>query len=244
LAGGLTAAAEPAAEPGAAPATEASSEPAAEPASGQAAGEPAGAATSAPEPAPVLTTFRRAKLGISAGLKGSLGLPQPFSTLKTGGGLELELGYLLPFIGRRLGLSVAMAYGHHTATGQDEDPRLTPTGTYNWDLTFQAMMISMAITGRIFPPYAKLMNGYLSVGPRIFLLSMKEKAYSQDQNFGTTTEKDTRVGVFVVAGGEYYLGPGALFLELEYSFVKVPGLIPGEGDGSSLRFALGYRILL
>jgi hypothetical protein len=184
------------------------------------------------------------KLGLLVGLKGNLGLPQPFSTLQTGGGLELEVGYLLPFLGRRLGLSLSASYGRHTASGEGQDARLVPDGTYQWDLTFQAMMLSVGVTGRIFPPFAKPANGYLTVGPRIFLLSMEEKAYSGDEAFGTSTEQDMRVGVFLAGGGEFYLGPGALFLEVEYQWVKVPGLIPGQADGSALRFALGYRILL
>jgi len=187
---------------------------------------------------------RKAKLGLAVGVKGSLGIPQPFSTLKTGGGAELELGYLLPFLGRRLGLSAALSYGHHTASGEGEDGRLIPDGTYQWDLTYQELMLSFGVTGRIFPPYAKLANGYLTVGPRLHFLKVQEEASSGGQSFGTNTEQDLRVGVFVLLGGEFYLGPGAIFLEIEYSWVQVKELITGDADGSALRFSLGYRIVL
>jgi hypothetical protein len=187
---------------------------------------------------------RRAKLGLTVGAKGALGIPQPFSTLKTGGGAELELGYLLPFLGRRLGLSAALSYGHHGASGQGDDPRLVPGGTYDWDITYQELMLSFGVTGRIFPPYAKIANGYLSVGPRLFFLEVTEEASSGDESFGTHTEQDLRVGVYLLAGGELYLGPGALFLEFEYAWVEVNELITGDADGSALRFLLGYRIVL
>ncbi len=187
---------------------------------------------------------RKARLGLAMGVKGSLGLPQPFSTLKTGGGAELELAYLFPFLGRRLGLSASLSYGHHAASGGGEDARLVPDGSYQWNLTYQEAMLSFGVTGRLFPPYAKVANGYLAVGPRLHFLKVTEKATSGGQSLGTNTEQDLRVGVFVLMGGELYLGPGALFLEIEYSWLKVNELITGNADGSALRFSLGYRIVL
>lgn len=119
-----------------------------------------------------------------------------------------------------------------------------PDGTYDWELTYQELMLSFGVTGRIFPPYSKLANGYLTVGPRLFFFKITEEARSGEESFGTHIEQDLRVGVFVALGGEFYLGPGALFLEAEYASVEVDELITGDADGSALRFLLGYRILM
>lgn len=185
----------------------------------------------------------KAKTGVVTGVKAGVALPQPFSTLKTSPATELEVGYLLPFLGRRLGVFVTLGYAVAQAQGEGEDARLAG-GVYQWEIAQQELMLSFGVSGRIFPPYQKLLNGYLIVGPRLFFLRTIERAGAGDEPFGRTSETGLRVGVFATLGGEIYLGPGAAFLEFELGWTELTGTLTGKANGGALRFALGYRLIL
>jgi hypothetical protein len=58
------------------------------------------------------------------------------------------------------------------------------------------------------------------------------------------TETSTEIGLFVALGGEYRLGPGALFLDIDFGWSDLDHKITGDTSTANITPTLGYRFFL
>jgi hypothetical protein len=205
---------------------------------------------SASEPAAELETEAPSPgTGLTLGLRAQVGFAQAFSDLGVAPAVELEFGYRLPFLGRRLGVFLAGGYQYTYGSGSGTDPRLVgedgtpyPSG-YSWNLDEHAMIVTFGILGRIFPA-ADAFSPYLWVGPRVFFLESVMNGEAGGEAFGENTETSTEFGVGAGVGVEYVLGPGPLFAEVELGWSPLGHDITGDSSTGQIGLALGYRVWL
>lgn len=203
----------------------------------------------APE-APAATEAASAGVGVVLGLRSQVGFAQVFSDLGVTPAVELEVGYRLPFLGRRLGFFLAGGYQYTYASGSvgaddrlvGEDGTPYPEG-YGWDLDEHAAIVTLGFFGRFFAD-TDAFSPYAWVGPRMYLLQSVINGASGGQAFGENTETSTEFGVAGGIGIEWVLGPGPLFVEIEIAWSPLDHAITGDSSTGQLGLALGYRILL
>ena len=58
------------------------------------------------------------------------------------------------------------------------------------------------------------------------------------------SEQSTQMGFFVALGGEYTLGPGALFLDLDLGWSDLPHTVTGDVSTGNIAGTIGYRFFL
>jgi hypothetical protein len=223
----------PAASPQSQPAAPPQSQPAVPPQSQTPApAEPEVTATAAPaeEEAP-------GPFVVGAGL-GAL-FPQPFSELGTHVVFGLEVGYRLPFFGQRIEVKGDVGY---SPPGNSVDISRTE-GTYKAEVVSQQLYFSLGPRVRLMPS-ASRWNVTLALGPRIFLLRTTSNGSRDGEAFVEFTEQSTEVGLFAVLGGEYVLGPGSLFLDLNLAWSGLSHRITGDVSTGSLALTAGYRLFL
>jgi hypothetical protein len=184
------------------------------------------------------------------GLRAQVGFAQVFSDLGVAPAGELEFGYRLPFLGRRLAIFVSGGYQYSYATGTvgPDDRLVGPDGApypdgYNWDLDEHAVTLTLGFLGRIFAD-TDAFSPYLWVGPRVFFLESVVNGSAGGEAFGENTETSTEFGVAAAVGVDYVLGPGALFGEVEVGWSPLGHDITGDSSTGQLGIALGYRLLL
>ncbi len=188
-------------------------------------------------------------IGLALGLRAQVGVAQAFSDLGVAPAVEVEVGYRLPFLGRRFGVFVAAGYQYTYASGSGADDRLaaeggTPyPGGYSWDLDEHAMTVTFGVLGRLFPD-TDVFSPYLWVGPRVFLLESVMNGGAGGAEFGENTETSTEIGVGAGVGIEYLLGPGPLFAEIEMGWSPLPHAVTGDSSTGQIGLALGYRLFL
>ena len=100
------------------------------------------------------------------------------------------------------------------------------------------MRISLLLSYR-FLHAASAFNAYVGVAPQVVLQRAETTAWNL-----LTSETATRFGVGGLAGAQYRLGPGAVWLEAGYAWVPVVHRVTGDASISTVTLALGYRIAL
>ena len=181
---------------------------------------------------------------ITAGLKAGVGISQPFSDLGTGPEFEIEGGYTLPWVEKRLRALLQVGYERTGANGDVTDARFEGGG-YGFDLTEDKLTVMPAIYGQYFAPGAKRWTPYAALGPRIYMLRTKIDAKSEGdpaESFGGSNEKNTKVGFGLQLGAEYNLWKGALLGELQMAWSKLDHRTTGDTNTGSLGINLGYRL--
>lgn len=210
---------------------------------------PPASAQDDPSGAPESADVAGGGMGLALGLRAQIGFSQVFSDLGVAPAGEIEIGYRIPFLERRLGVFVAAGYQYTYGDGSGADPRLASTdGTpyphgYSWDLDEHAVIVTLGFLGRIFPE-SEALSPYLWVGPRVYLLMSAIDGEAGGQAFGENTETSTEVGVAGGVGVEYFLGLGPIFGEIEFAWSPLAHDITGDASTGQLGLTVGYRFLL
>jgi hypothetical protein len=165
--------------------------------------------------------------------------PQPFSELGTHVVFGVELGYRLPMWEQRLEILFGTAF---SPPGNSFEMRRAD-GTYAGELDQQLLFFSLGPRLRLNPP-TESWNLTGALGGRLFLLRTYSNGSKGGQEFMEYSEQSTQFGFFVAVGGEYNLGPGALFLDLDLGWSKLPHLISGDTSTGNIGATLGYRFFL
>jgi hypothetical protein len=188
-------------------------------------------------------------IGLSFGVRAQVGFAQVFGDLGVAPAGEIEIGYRLPFLGRRLGVFVAGGYQYTYGSGSGADDGLTAEdgtpypGGYSWSLDEHAVTVTLGLFGRLFAD-ADAFSPYLWAGPRVYLLETAIDAGAGGSSFGENTETSTEFGVGGGVGVEWVLGPGPLFAEVEVGWSPLEHEITGGSSSGQLGLAFGYRVLL
>ena len=167
--------------------------------------------------------------------------PQPFSELGTHVSFGLELGYALPVLEEKLEVMLAAAYA----------PPANDFEVADYDGTIDVQELTFSLGPRYrFLPRVDDWNISAALGVRLFLVQSTSNGSRGDEAFAEVEEQSTEVGFFLALGGEYRLGPGALFLDVDLGYSGLGQDIPGDGKPSSgpdsastgnLAATLGYR---
>ncbi len=172
---------------------------------------------------------------------GELGgiFPQPFTELGTHVVVGIELGYRLPMWEQRLEIMLDVGFSppgnSFTVT--------RPDGSYDGEIVQQELHFSLGPRLRLNPP-TESWNLTGALGPRLFLLRTYSNGSHAGEDFMEFTEESTQIGLFVAVGGEYNLGPGALFLDLDFGWSDLPHKITGDVSTGNIAATLGYRFFL
>lgn len=174
-------------------------------------------------------------------------IPQVFGELGSWPIFGLEVGFLVPFdvgsIVRPLEISIA---GHYTAPGASGTGNIETLGesgaSYEWELAQQMLMLELVFRWRLRSAGGGSWNAYAFIGPRAYLMESVLTASSGGQPFGEHRETKTQYGLMGGAGGEFLLGPGALFGELRVSGSDLNQTITGDANTGALALSLGYRL--
>ena len=158
----------------------------------------------------------------------------PLTTLGSQVALGIELGYLLPVLDRRLELTLAAGWAPPQRSFTD--------GPYRAEVTQHELHFSLGPRYRLLDLAGKL-NFNVSTGARLYLFRSVSAGTAMDQKFLEYREQSTHLGFFLTAGGEYRLGPGRLFLDLDFAWAPLPHRITGDTSSANISPTLGYRLL-
>jgi opacity protein-like surface antigen len=170
-----------------------------------------------------------------------VGFIKPLTSL--GGDLYLggEVGYLTPWLQRRLALVAEVNYHRPSTTGTLSGPQLDNLGqpvTAPYTLAKREVALQLSAVLRF--PYAfGPLTPYVGAGPGLYLRRVTVESFDT-----TTAETDGGLGLQALAGAELPLGPGGLFVEAKYQFAPLSFLTTGKSNTGALLAALGYRLRL
>ena len=175
------------------------------------------------------------------GIKVGAFLPQAFQDqLSTSYFVELEGGYLLPFVNRMFGIVGSFALSMPTTHGTISDARV-PGGSYSYDQTTQQFQLGLTFVAKV--PVGRFVP-YVGVGPRLFIVRTPSNgATAGGAAIPETVELSQEVGVGVPVGLDILLGPGRLFAELQLLYAASSQASTGPGTFGSMTAAAGYRFV-
>lgn len=175
------------------------------------------------------------------GVKVGAFLPQAFqSQLDTSYFLELEGGYLLPFVNRMFAIVGSSALSNPQTKNTVSDPRV-PGGSYSYDQTTQQFQLGLSFQAKV--PLGRLVP-YVGIGPRLFIVRTPSSGSAADGTaIPQTTELSQEVGVGVPLGLDILLGPGRVFLEFQLLYAASSQQSTGAGSFGSMTAAAGYRFV-
>ncbi|MFO0745030.1 MAG: hypothetical protein U1F43_05045 [Myxococcota bacterium] len=191
------------------------------------------------EPTPYAPGYTRSNVVV--GLKVGGAFSGAFNTLGTAFAPELELGALLPFAERALEVFLSGRWAAPSDEGTSApDPRLPGDGVAHWKVTRNELSLGLGLRVRI-PLASDLFRPYLAAGARLFLLRTHVSGSAGGEAFGGNDETGTAFGFLFQLGGELYVGPGALLLELAVNGAPLDQTILADTNASSFDVYLGYR---
>ncbi len=153
----------------------------------------------------------------------------------------LEIGYILPFLKRGLGVMIDASYAAPVVSGTEQDPRVQG-GSYEWNLVQKQLTIFPFVTYR-YTGLGKIVP-YAGVGPRIVMLEGVTYGTVAGKPLLETRERSTKVGVGVPLGAEYLIGPGAALAEFLFAYNSIDHKSTGNASLTGFTLWLGYRFLL
>jgi hypothetical protein len=165
---------------------------------------------------------------------------QPFSPLGASYLVEVEAGYLMPWVHRLLSVTASLAFTSPGTSGSGEDPRL-PGGMYSYSMTEQQLILGLTLTGKI--PLGRVVP-YLGLGPRFFFVRTLSSGQAGGVPIPETRETATEIGVGMPLGVDILLGPGRLFAEGQLLYSPTGQRSTGPGSLGALALMLGYRFVL
>jgi hypothetical protein len=165
--------------------------------------------------------------------------PQPFTSLGTHVAFGIELGYRLPFWGQRLEIMSDVGYS------PPANSFTTTNGGTQYDGTARSKQLHVSLGPRFrVMDRASPWNVTIALGPRLYFLETTSNGSRGGNAFAEYREKSTQIGGFLALGGEYVLGPGAVFLDVDFGYAKMPHQITGDVNTGNLTTTLGYRFFL
>ncbi len=153
----------------------------------------------------------------------------------------LEIGYILPFLKRGLGVMVDVGYAAPVVSGTEQDPRVQG-GSYEWSLVQKQLTVFPFVTYR-YTGLGKIVP-YAGVGPRIVMLEGVTYGTVAGKPLLENRERSTKVGVGVPLGAEYLVGPGAAMAEFLFAYNSIDHKSTGSASLTGFTLWLGYRFLL
>ncbi len=180
--------------------------------------------------------------GLVVGLKVGGGFSQPFGDLGSSFVGELELGYVLPVLDRALQVFVSGQYSAPETEGRttEPDPRLPGDGVMTYDVTQRQAIVTAGLLYRL-PLATNLFRPYAALGGRLYLMETEVTGTGGGEPFGQNDETATEPGFYAALGGDLFVGPGALLLELQLGYSPLDGFIMRDTNTGALNLALGYR---
>ncbi|MDH5490627.1 MAG: hypothetical protein OEY14_01510 [Myxococcales bacterium] len=190
--------------------------------------------------------FSDRTLTVGVGVGGYV--PSLFTELRPHALVELDVGFMLPFMQRKLAVVAQLAYAPPGNDGTGSDARLGETGAYSFDITTHQLMVGLGPVFRLAPPGSSFVP-YAGLLGRIYMLrtlsnGAADPGEPSQAPFGENTEESLEFGAALLLGGELRLGPGSLSLELSFGYSTLPHQITGDVSTSSIGGALGYRLFL
>ena len=174
------------------------------------------------------------------GAKVGVYLPQVFSPLLTSYFVEVEGGYVLPYVHRLLAITGSAALSSPTISGGGADPRL-PSGGYTYELTQQQIVLGLTVTAKI--PLGRVVP-YVGIGPRLFVMRSASQGQAGGSVIPESVETSAEAGVIVPLGLDILLGPGRLFAEGQLLWAGTEQRTTGAAQLGAIAVAAGYRLVL
>lgn len=165
-----------------------------------------------------------------------------FSPLKTFVLPRLEVGVALPFAGQRIQVLGTLAYMAPPSEGAVDDSRVSGA-SFSYALVHKELMLGFGVNVR-FLELGRRINPYVGIAPQIYLMETVIDGDADGAAFGESRERYSKMGIYVGAGAELRLGPGALFVQLGFTYSKLDGQISGDSNTGALSPSVGYRLLL
>ncbi len=184
-------------------------------------------------------------LGFVPGLRFSGG--EGLDPIAVAAGSEVEVGYLLPPLRRSIEVFARGQYLQSEGDGpgaQNANGYAAPTQHADevaHEVTVNQGILSLGGLYRI-PLDLASMRPYFTLGGRVHLTKSSVEFRAADAELDEITETDTELGFFSAVGGEAFLGPGALLIELQLVYAKRDAAAFREIDPGALDLSLGYRL--
>ena len=178
-----------------------------------------------------------ADVGLTAGLSvgGGFGLGE----LGAGFVPRLEVGVLLPPVDRMFEIVASLDWSAPSADGRvTDDARLA--GEASWTATHQALGLGLGVRARI--PLEGRFRPNLAAGVRFHFYETETEGAVGDAPFGTNAVQGTEVGFTLTLGGELYVGPGALLLDVVFVVVPLDDLVFADTSSTAIDALIGYRL--
>lgn len=158
----------------------------------------------------------------------------------------LELGYILPWLGRAFAVGASVSYAQPTTSGVRSDPRVD-AGSYTWHLTEQQLAIvpSVAYRATMLPEIGPgQFVPYASAGPRLVLAHSRTDSDGELPTLLPTEEESMEIGAGGALGTEYLFGPGAFLVEALFGWAPIAQQTTGEASLLGISAWGGYRLML
>lgn len=162
---------------------------------------------------------------------------------------ELEVGYALPLDlprGRDLVLFTSIGYAAATsgATIDANDPRLPGGGDFTYGLVMHQLPVHWGALYRLPLDVVPWWRPYASLGARTLWSWTVIDGEAGGQAFGAYTESAFDLGGYGALGSEFYLGPGAVLVELQGTLTGADRYVLRDAVHAGLQLAVGYRLML
>jgi hypothetical protein len=166
-----------------------------------------------------------------------VGLFEPTSKLSGALFLGAEAGYVTPWLDDRFAVVLELDWVRPRASGSVSDSRLLSGGDYSLGNAEVGILLSAVYR---FEDAVPGLTPYGGAGPGLYLHRTATTAFGSQY-----VETEGRIGLQLMAGADYTLGPGAIFAEFRYHFARVDFISTGNANvGGFLALGLGYRLRL
>lgn len=164
-----------------------------------------------------------------------VGLFEPTSRLSGALFVGAEVGYLTPALGDRLAVVLEVDWVRPHTDGTITDPRLLG-GPQTYSLHHSELGVLLSAVLRL-PDLVPRLTPYGGLGPGLYFHRAASTAFGSSY-----LETETHVGLQLLGGADFALGPGAGFAEVRYHFARVDFVSTGSANvGGFLALGLGYR---
>ncbi len=183
---------------------------------------------------------RRVTIGIKAGLY----VPGLVSEMGLNGVYTLEVGGMLPFADRRIGIIGDVSYAGPGSDGSMDDPRIGDMGgTWSYEATTHQLFVSVGPLIRFLPPGSTFVP-YVGVYARYYMMKTVVNGDGNEETFGENEETSDSFGFGASLGGELRAGPGVALLDVSFGWAPLEHRITGDVSTGALGIQLGYRFML
>jgi hypothetical protein len=181
-------------------------------------------------------------LDLAAKVGGSFG--QPFGDLGASFLPEVEVGWTLPWLDRSFEVAFSAQWAAPKASGVDAaDVRLPGDGVMKYDVKLSQAILTLGARYRIPVPVAWV-RPWVYLGARTYLVETEVSGSAGGKPFGTNRETGTEFGVLGSVGADWFVGPGAIDVELQVGWAGLGGVVLSKANAGSMNVLVGYRFFL